>query len=349
MQKMIFVVDDSSTNLAVAEVALEQLYRVMTLPSAASMFAMLKKITPDLILLDIEMPDTNGFEALKQLKSNNLYSSIPVIFLTNMSDANNEAYGIELGAVDFISKPFSKPVLLNRIKHHLHIEDIIKERTDHLMKLQNGIVFIMADIIENRDKDTGGHVDRMTEYTKLLIDAMIEQKIYSNELNDWDLDSFVSSVRLHDVGKVLIPDSILNKPGPLTGEEYEVMKTHPSEGKRIIDKIISRTEGAEFLRNAKLSAAYHHECWNGSGYPYKMKQTDIPLQGRIVAVVDVYDALISERPYKKPFTETEAIEIIREDVGKRFDPHIANMFINIRDQLKAAHLRITQRTSFSTA
>lgn len=349
MQKMIFVVDDSSTNLAVAEVALEQLYRVITLPSAESMFAMLKKVSPDLILLDIEMPAMNGFEALKQLKADSLYKSIPVIFLTNMSDAANEALSIELGAVDFISKPFSKPVLLNRIKHHLNIEDIINERTDHLMKLQNGIVFIMADIIENRDKNTGGHIDRMTEYTQLLIEAMLAQNVYSDELCDWNLESFVSSVRLHDVGKVLIPDSILNKPGPLTGEEFEVMKTHPSEGKRIIDNIINRTEGAEFLRNAKLSAAFHHECWNGSGYPYNMRQTDIPLQGRIVAVVDVYDALVSERPYKKPFSETEAIDIIREGVGERFDPNIANVFIDIKDKLKEAHMKMIQRFSFVDA
>ena len=152
MPKMIFIIDDNGTNLAMAELALEQHYRVMTLPSAAGMFDMLKKVTPDLILLDIEMPGMNGFEAIKQLKSSSSYASIPVIFLTNMSDDTNEALGIELGAVDFVAKPFSKPVLLNRLKYHLHIEDVIHERMASLLKLQNGIVITMADLIESRDK-----------------------------------------------------------------------------------------------------------------------------------------------------------------------------------------------------
>jgi putative two-component system response regulator len=339
MEKIIFVVDDSDTNLAVANDALKQQYNVMTLPSAARMFAMLKKVTPDLILLDIEMPEMDGFEALKQLKANVSYSDIPVIFITSRTDPSNEAYGIELGAIDFLGKPFSKPVLLNRIKYHLNLDDIVRERTAQLLKLQNGIVFAMANLVEGRDKNTGGHIERAELCTKMLVNAMMEQNVYYDELHSWNLELFVSSVRLHDLGKIIIPGSILNKPGPLTDEEFAMMKTHTVEGERIIDKLVQQIGigEIELLHNAKLTAAYHHERWDGSGYPYGLKGTDIPLQGRIVAIIDVYDALVSERPYKKPISGDEAISIIQANIGKHFDPSIANVFLGIKDQLKEVY------------
>ena len=332
MEKTIFVVDDSDTNLAVANEALKYQYNVMTLPSAEKLFSMLNKVKPDLILLDIEMPGMNGFEALKQLKASDVYRNIPVMFLTSRYDTSNEAYGIEIGAVDFIRKPFSTPVLQNRIKYHLHIDDIVRERTEQLMRLQNGIVFSMADLVESRDRNTGGHIERTELYTKMLVDAMMSQNVYYGELHGWNLDLFVSSVRLHDLGKISIPGAILNKAGPLTEEEFTTMKTHATEGERIIERLIEQTGDVELLNNAKLTAAYHHERWDGTGYPYGLKQTDIPLQGRIVAIIDVYDALTSERPYKKAFSRGEAINIIKNDVGKHFDPYIAGVFIDMQDQ-----------------
>ena len=337
MRKMIFVVDDSDTNLAVANDTLKQYYDVMTLLSAEKLFDMLKKVRPDMILLDIEMPGMNGFEALQQLKIIDSYANIPVMFLTSRCDPSNEAYGIELGAVDFIRKPFSKPVLLNRIKYHLQIDDIVRERTAQLLKLQNCIMFSMADIVEGRDKNTGGHIARTELYTKLLVDAMMERKVYYGELHEWNLELFVSSARLHDVGKISIPSSILNKKGKLTEDEFEKIKTHTVEGERIIDKLIQQTGDVELLHDAKLTAANHHECWDGSGYPCGLNQTNIPLQGRIVAIIDVYDALVSERPYKNPYTEEDAINVIKADVGKRFDPYIASVFIEIQDKIKTVN------------
>jgi putative two-component system response regulator len=342
MQKTIFVVDDSDTNLSMAKEALKEYYRVMTMPSAVKMFALLEKIIPDLILLDIEMPDMDGFEALHLLKENNAQSDIPVIFLTSMSDASVEAHGFEMGVIDFITKPFSAPVLINRIKTHLDIDEIIRQRTiqlqkktEQLQKLQNGIVFVLADMVESRDKGTGGHIERTTTYIKILVDAMMERGVHADVLGKMDLDLLNSSARLHDIGKISIPDSVLNKPGKLTDEEFEIMKTHSAEGERIIDQIVSRTEDVEFLRNAKLFAGYHHERWDGKGYPHGDKETGIPLQGRIMAIVDVYDALVSERPYKKPFTADEAVGIIMENSGKQFDPVIVNVFYEARDQFKA--------------
>ena len=343
MQKTIFVVDDSATNLASAEKALDPHYLVITLSSAAKMFAALGKIVPDLVLLDVSMPDIDGFEAIKRLKASDLYSEIPVIFLTAMSDSDAEARGIELGAVDFIVKPFSVPVLLNRIKNHLHIDELISERTSELsertsqlMRLQSSVVYTLADVVENRDKNTGGHVARTTVCTSILLDAMTESGLYIGEIREWDYDSTISSARLHDLGKIAIPDSVLNKPDKLTAEEFSIIKTHSAAGERIIDHMIERTGEMAFLHNAKLFAAFHHEKWDGTGYPYGLPAEKIPLQGRIMAIVDVYDALTSDRPYKKAYPIDQAIEIIEDGAGTHFDPDIAKVFCASKGQLDLA-------------
>ncbi|MCL2006650.1 MAG: response regulator [Treponema sp.] len=333
-QKTVFIVDDSATNLLTAEQALEKYYKVITLSSVSRMFSMLGKLKPDLILLDIEMPEINGIEAMKLLKENDLYSSIPVIFLTALNDSENEAYGIELGAADFITKPFSVPVLLNRIRYHMDIDELIRERTARLSKLQNSIVFTLADIVESRDKNTGGHIDRMAFYTRILIATMTSMGVYTEETRNWNQDSFISSARLHDIGKVSVPDSILNKPGPLTDEEYLIMKSHCIEGERIIEQMIKRSGDDELLRNAKLSAAYHHERWDGLGYPHRLSGADIPLQGRIIAVVDAYDALTTERPYKSAMPHNKAMDIIKEDAGKHFDQKIVDVFLAANDDIE---------------
>jgi putative two-component system response regulator len=348
MSKTIFIIDDSPTNLSVAEEVLEKHYEVLTFSSARKMFSILGKIVPDLILMDIEMPEMDGFETMKCLKAHDVYAEIPVIFLTALNDANNEVRGIEQGAVDFIAKPFSEPVLINRIERHLRIDEMIRKRTEQLRErtmqlesLQNGIVHIMADIVENRDSNTGGHIERTSAYMKLLIEAMKTQGLYVDEISNWDLDSVVSSARLHDIGKVSIPDDILKKPAKLTQEEFTTMKTHSELGERIIEQMVKMTGDVEFLQNAKLTAAYHHERWDGKGYPYGLKGMDIPLHGRIMAIVDVYDALTSDRPYKKAFSDEEATRIILEESGKQFDPAIAMVFFQIKHQFQETRLRLS--------
>ena len=343
MQKTIFVVDDSATNLAVAENALEKLYLVIPMVSATKMFTTLEKIKPDIILLDIDMPEMDGLEAITRLKANDLYADIPVIFLTAITEPTTEARGIELGAVDFIVKPFSEPVLLNRVKNHLHINELIKERTiqlcertSQLDRLKNSVVYTLADVVEKRDRNTGGHIERTTKYITVLINAMIKSGLYAAELRTWDLASVASSAKLHDLGKVAVPDAILNKPDKLTSEEFEIIKTHPIAGEHFIDHMIERSGEMEFLLNAKLFAAYHHERWDGKGYPYGLKETEIPLQGRIMAVVDVYDALTTERPYKKAYTTEQAIKIIEDGAGTHFDPYIADVFIRIKNEIELA-------------
>jgi len=338
--KTIFIVDDSDTNLSMAEAAIEDQYRVMTMPSAERMFTLLLKVIPDLILLDIEMPVMNGFEALKKLKSEHYWADIPVVFLTGRNDPEVEAQGFKLGAVDFITKPFSAPVLLNRIKTHLDIDMIIRERTAQLHRLQNSIVSVLANIVENRDKATGDHIERTSAYIKILINEMAKYGVYADEIKNWDIEKIISSARMHDLGKISITDIIVNKPGKLTNDEYEIMKTHALEGERIIDEIIAQTGEGEFLRNARLFAGCHHERWDGKGYPHGLKGGEIPLQGRIMAIVDVYDALVSERPYKRAFSDEEAVSIIMGNAGTHYDPLIADVFFKARDLFKAVRREV---------
>jgi putative two-component system response regulator len=340
----IFVVDDVDTNLTKAEQALEETYNVLTLPSAAKMFAVLQKVTPDLILLDIEMPEMDGFAAMVKLKENPKTADIPVMFVTASTDDATEARGIKLGAVDFVVKPFSAPVLQNRIANHLHISERIKERTKKIELLQNGIVSVLANLVESRDEITGGHIERTSMYVKILLEAMLEKGVYAEQTLGWDVDMFVSSARMHDIGKIIVSDAILNKPGKLTDEEFALMKKHAAAGEQIIDQIATQTKMVNdpFLQNAKLAAGHHHEKWNGTGYPRGLKGEEISLQGRIMAVADVYDALVSDRPYKKAFSDEEAANIIAGDSGKHFDPKIAEVFLAVKDKFKEARSKTAQ-------
>ena len=345
--KKIFVVDDQESNLLKIESALEEQYQVVAVPCAEKMFTMLKKITPDLILLDIQMLEMDGFEALQQLKADKMYSDIPVVFLTGSTDEQTETQGFELGAVDFITKPFSKPVLLNRIKSHLNIDGLIRDRTaqlkqkeEQLRKMRNGIVSVLSDMVENRDEITGGHIERTSAYTKILIEAMKAKGIYAEDMKKWNVDSVVASASLHDIGKISVSDLILNKPDKLTDNEFAEMKRHAIEGEKTIEQIIERTsQEGNFLVHAKLFAGQHHEKWNGMGYPRGLKGEEISLQGRIMAIADVYDALVSERPYKKAFSHEKAVEIIMEEAGKHFDPEIAKVFFDIKDKFEAIKAR----------
>jgi len=341
--KTIFAVDDNSTNLLAAEEALSEQYNVVTLSSASIMFDFLNTVVPDLILLDIEMPDMNGFEALKVLKDDMRHASIPVIFLTAKTDDASEARGFEMGVVDFIQKPFSKPVLRNRIKAHLDIDEIIRDRTnllqqrtellqyktEKLIRLQNSMTTVLANIVENRDKLAGSHVEHTAKYLRILLNALFECGSYVDEVMEWDVEGIISSARLHDIGKVAVSDVILNKPGKLTSKEYEIVKKHAGAGEDIITDVIAESGSDPFLHNAKVFAGSHHEKWDGTGYPRGLKGEEIPLQGRIMAIADVYDALVSERPYKHAFSHAKAEEIIRENSGTHFDPQIVDIFLKV--------------------
>jgi len=349
----IILVDDNMANLAVGRNLLKVFYEVFPAPSAAKLFEILENIIPDLILLDIEMPETNGYEAIKKLKSSANFSDIPVIFLTSKTDEGSELEGFNLGAVDYISKPFSGPLLLKRIENQLlivrqkkdllanqaalqdyadNLEIKVLEKTREVTNLQNTVIAAVADLVEFRDGCTGGHTSRTRLYLEVMINELIRRKVYMSEISKWNMDILLSSVQLHDVGKIAITDLILNKPGKLTPEEFEIMKTHVTIGVDAIKKIIGNTKEHDFLRYALLIAGTHHEKWDGSGYPNGLKGENIPLEGRLMAIVDVYDALISERPYKKAFTHEEANKIIEEGAGLHFDPILVDVFRSVEDE-----------------
>jgi len=327
--KVIFIVDDNATNLVTAKNALAGVYKTFALPSAERMFQLLEKITPDLILLDVEMPEMNGFEALSFLKLDEKLKTIPVIFLTAKQDAESEIRGFEMGAVDFINKPFSPPVLIRHIETHIEMDMLIKKSLKRVRKVHNATISVIANMVENRDKVTGKHIDRTQKYLSILVNELIRTGVYVEEIENWNLEVLLPSAQLHDVGKIVISDLILNKPDKLTENEFGLIKRHSVEGERIIDEMIDKAEEDGFLIHAKRFAGCHHEKWDGTGYPKGLRGEEIPLEGRIMAIADVYDALVSERPYKKPFSHEQATEIIKQESGTHFDPKIVNAFLNV--------------------
>jgi len=339
--KTIFVVDDNDTNLMTAKTALDGKYKTFAVPSAAKMFKLAEKITPDLILLDIDMPEMDGLEAMEILKSDVKLKHIPVAFLTAHNDAETELKGFEMGAIDFINKPFSAPVLIKRVEMHIEMDETIKKTKKQVRSVHNATISVISDLVESRDKVTGGHIERTQSYVSLLLNEMVRKGVYVDEISKWDIDLLLPSAQLHDVGKISISDLILNKPGKLTDEEFAIIQTHSDEGKRIIDLIMSRTEDDGFLYHAQRFAYTHHEKWNGTGYPQKLSGENIPLEGRIMAVADVYDALVSQRPYKKAFTHEEAVTIIKKDSGTHFDPKIVEAFENVADDFWVELMRFS--------
>jgi putative two-component system response regulator len=339
-RQTIFLVDDNMANLTAGKAMLKEYYDIFSMPSGTRLFAILEKVTPDLILLDIEMPEMNGYDALKKLKAEKKTRDIPVIFLTARNDPGSELEGLSLGAIDYISKPFSPPLLLKRIENHLlmrnqqtalkdyndNLQKMVQKRTRQVQELQNSILNTVTEMVEFRDDVTGGHIERTQNYLKLLVDKLLSEKIYWEEVSSWNLEFLVPSAQLHDVGKIAISDAILNKPGKLTPEEFEIMKNHASIGEKAIEDIMKKNSENDFLYHAKIFAGTHHEKWDGSGYPRGLKNSIIPLQGRLMAIADVYDALIAERPYKKALSTQEAERIIIEGREKHFDPFLIELF-----------------------
>ena len=342
-KKTIFLVDDDVTNLAIGSAALNQSYKTFTMNSGARLLKMLQSHTPDLILLDIEMPEMDGYETIKLLKSNEQTKNILVIFLTAQNNSGSELKGLSLGAIDYIIKPFSPPLLLKRIEMHLLLESqkkmltnfnqnlqlMVEERTKTVVEMRNAFLKTMAELVERRDGTTGEHIGRTVFYMKVLIDALQEYEPYKKELLSWDKELLLHSAQLHDIGKIAIKDHILQKCGKLTNDEAAEIRTHVSIGENIIEEIKKTTKERNFLELAKVLIATHHEKWDGSGYPRGLKGEEIPLQGRLMAIADVYDALTSERPYKTALSHSKAVDFIACDKGKHFDPALVDIFLTI--------------------
>ena len=357
----VLVVDDTPDNLSLMSDLLRTDYKVKLAPSGERALQIVAgESKPDLILLDIMMPDMDGYEVLRRLQFNPDTEDIPVIFLTAMSAADDESIGLELGAVDYITKPVNPAIVMARVRNHLQLkrardflarhnhvlEEEVASRTRALAELQDATIRAMASLAETRDNETGNHIRRTQHYVEALARHLQNHPRFKEELTDTNIETIFKSAPLHDIGKVGIPDRILLKPGKLTPEEFEIMKTHTTLGRDAIDHA-ERALGTnvEFLRLAKEIAFSHQEKWDGSGYPQGLAGDAIPVSARLMAVADVYDALISRRVYKEPMPHAQAVDIIRAGSGSHFDPDMVQAFLVIQDTFRD----IAQRLSDSDA
>jgi putative two-component system response regulator len=354
-RQLIVMVDDDSAILRGGKYILSKQYNVATLSSAEKLFSFLEANTPAMILLDVVMPEMDGYETIKILKSNSKTKDIPVIFLTGRSYSNDELEGLSLGAIDYIAKPFVPALLVKRIEVHLlvqaqkqalesqrqalqnfnaNLQHLVNEKTNAIVNLQKAIIKTVANMVEYRDDVTGCHVERTMRWVAIMINALRERGCDLEQIAGWNMNELLQSSQLHDVGKIAIDDRILKKPGPLDEAEFEEMKKHTTFGVQVIERIRETAEESEFLHYAKIFAESHHERWDGTGYPLGISEEKIPILGRIMAIADVYDALISERPYKKAFPHEEAVQIIRDGRGTHFDPQLTDIFVAVADQFQ---------------
>jgi putative two-component system response regulator len=353
----ILLVDDETLYLDILVDLLKDNYKTVVAKNGAqALKRMFDEAPPDLVLLDIMMPDMNGYEVCRILKEDPRTREIPIIFLTVKSEINDEIHGFELGAVDYIAKPMSPPIVQARVKSHLALrhaqqqlknqnellEQRVKDRTEELMRTKDVAIFCMATLAETRDSETGKHILRTQNYIKRLAEHLKNHKRFAGYLNgNGTIEMLYKTSPLHDIGKVGIPDRILLKPSKLDPQEWELMKLHTQYGHDALLRAELEMGTTDFLRMAKEIALYHHERWDGTGYPRGLKGDAIPVSGRLMAIADVYDALISKRVYKDAYSHDEAVEIVRQSAGNHLDPDIVDAFLELQDEFH----RIAQQYS----
>jgi putative two-component system response regulator len=347
----ILVVDDTPDNLTLMSGLLKDAYKVKVANGGEKALKIAQSdAPPDLILLDVMMPEIDGYEVCQQLKNDAKTREIPVIFLTAKTEVTDETKGLELGAVDYITKPISPPIVMARVKTHLAMKKMqdclrnqntflemeVRKRTAEVAAIQDVTIHAMASLAETRDSDTGNHIRRTQHYVKALAQTLQKHPRFAHFLDDEQtIEVLFKSAPLHDIGKVGIPDRILLKPGRFDPDEFEIMKTHAKLGR---DAIIQAEKelGLEvpFLKYAKEIAYGHQEKWDGSGYPEGLAGDAIPISARLMALADVYDALISARVYKPGMSHQKATDIIIEGRGSHFDPDIVDAFVKIQDKFQ---------------
>ena len=354
----ILIVDDNPANVQLLDMLLKVAgyVNVRSTTDPRDVAGLFDEHKFDLLLLDIRMPHMDGHQVMEQLHQRIEGDYLPVLVLTAQTDQETRLRALQNGAKDFVSKPFNNEEILNRIHNMLEVrmfynerrqqaevlERKVEERTHQLSALQDVTMIAMGSLAETRDNDTGNHIRRTQHYIKTLAERLADTAEFKDTLTPEVITLLYKSAPLHDIGKVGIPDHVLLKPGKLTAEEFEIMKTHTTLGADAIEKAEANIdENDNFLCMGHEIAKYHHEKWDGSGYPDGLAGEDIPLCARLMAVADVYDALISARPYKQPKTHEEAVDIMREGQGSHFDPRIFEVFLDSQDQFQ----RIAERFS----
>ena len=350
MDKIILVVDDDVTSLKLASGILGKQYRIASAINGAAAFKYLEKNIPHLILLDLNMPDMDGFEVIERLKASPQHRNIPVIFLSAQQTPQNEAQCISAGAVDYVSKPYVPQVLLSRVQRTLELYDSrerleavvaeqandLKQQTKHIDEIQNAMILGMANLIEERDNSTGFHVKNTQKYVRLICEALVERGMYPNILTENYMNNLIKSAPLHDVGKIKISDAILQKTGKLSEEEYKIIKNHSRYGADIIEDSLGEIEDTDYMKVARDVVLYHPERWDGNGYPEGLKGEEIPLGARIMAIADVFDAISADRVYHRGIRKVdEVFSIMEETSGTQFDPTILEVFMSLKDELAA--------------
>ncbi|MBW2184915.1 MAG: two-component system response regulator [Deltaproteobacteria bacterium] len=337
-KQYVLIVDDTPANIAMLGEILSADYNVLVATDGKTALEIASRAPyPDLILLDIMMPEMDGYEVCQRLKQSVITRKIPVIFVTAMTDNDNETKGFEAGAVDYIIKPIRPAIVRARVKNHLALydqnqilEQKVEERTREITMTQDTTIHSMAVLAEIRDNETGSHIMRTQHFVRLLAEHLMGLEKFRDVLDPATVELIFKSTPLHDIGKVGVPDAILHKLGKLTTEEFEIMKNHPKLGRDALcaaDQKFGVDSSTSFLRIAKEVAYSHHEKWDGSGYPDGLVGEDIPLAGRLMALADVYDALTTKRVYKPAFSHEKAMAIITPDRGSHFDPDIVDAFI----------------------
>lgn len=342
------VVDDDYENQVMAQNIFGNQFQIASIEKGTMVNKFIPRVNPDLILLDVNMPDMNGFEVFEHMKQAFGENHPPVIFLTADRQKETEVACFKAGAIDYIGKPFEPDIMRNRIMRALELEELrknlahkveeqtkeITEQSQKMLKLQGKLIDGMATLIESRDGNTGEHVINTRKYVSMIVNKMYEKEMYPDIINQQYIKYICEVAPLHDVGKIAVSDIILNKPGRFTPEEFEQMKKHASEGGKIIEKLLGEDADPTLLKIAKEIAQFHHEKWNGKGYPSGLSGEEIPLAARIMAVADVFDALISKRAYKEAMPVKEAFTIIREEAGTHFDPEIAHVFLELQREVE---------------
>jgi putative two-component system response regulator len=341
--KQILVVDDNISNLRYISAQLSDSYKVTMAKSGAQALQIARRQPPDIVLLDIDMPEMDGFETLARMREDPGLARLPVIFLSASHDPATEVKALQVGAMDYIPKPFEKKILTFRLSLHLSLSRYQTSLENTVRELEDSIVTSFSELIEARDENTGGHVKRTSAYVRLLGRAILDRGLFGGELDPGELDLMVRAAPLHDIGKIGISDLILMKKGRLTAEEYETVKRHTTIGGDVLRTIYEKTPTQAYLRYAILIAEGHHERYDGTGYPFGKKGEDIELCNRIMSVANVYDSLVTDRVYRPALSSAEAAEIITAGAGTEFDPRIVGVFQEVHGEFSAAAVAAEDR------
>ncbi len=343
-KQVIVLVDDSPMIHIHVKSILSKYYQIESAYTGESGLRLIEKTNPNLVLLDIGLPDMTGYELIEVYRTSNFNQSVPFIFLTSNEDFDSERKCFESGGVDFLKKPFSSYGLLLRIRsqidlylYRLELEKTILTQNNQISTLENAFIFSFANIVNLRDDETGEHIKRIVKYAVSLANELSKDTIYAQYINFQFLQDLAKAAPLHDIGKLGVSDVILRKPGKLTNEEFREMKLHTEIGADFIHTILDISPNIGFLKMAYEITRYHHENWDGTGYPLGLKGQEIPLSARIISIVDMYDALVTKRVYKEAFSHEQAMSFIISEKDKKFDPVVVEAFQSIEPKLIVIH------------